>query len=86
MMCSEHPGNMSIVSKRRKGRKTKITPVRRWTAAQARTYERTCRICPIKDTCKSCIPSAVYYIGGKVSLRGERDAPPQQSLLPLLEE
>ncbi len=85
IMCAEHPGNMSMVSKTRKGRRTKITPVPRWTAAQARAYERTCRVCPIEDVCTFCIPSAHYYIGGMLQMRCVRDAPPQQSLFSILD-
>lgn len=83
IMCSEHPGNTSIVAKARKGRKTKITPIPRWTISQTQMYERTCRGCVVQDTCRHCIPSASYYVGGKVVLRGERDAPPQESLFPV---
>ncbi len=84
LMCNQHPGNISIVPKERNGRSTKIVPVPRWTAAQTRAFDRTCRICVVRDTCHWCVPSAPYYIGGRIELRSMRDEPPQQSLFPLL--
>lgn len=74
-MCNQHPGNQSRVPKKRNGRKTKITPMHRWSFAQSQAYSKTCEICVIQNTCIWCIPSAEYYIGGKIVLRSRRDAP-----------
>jgi hypothetical protein len=95
LMCDKHPGNISIVGekgkgkkkKKRKGRKTKIVPIPRWvSAAQTRAYKKTCAFCVIQDTCRWCVPSAEYYVGGRIVLRGERDAPPgcTQPLFPII--
>jgi hypothetical protein len=85
LMCNQHPGNTSIVGER-KGRKTEIVPVPRWSAAQARVYARTCGVCTIQGTCQWCVPSAEYYIGGRITLRGERDAPQQGLLFPIVDQ
>jgi len=82
-MCDKHPGNRSIVSKRR-GRRTKVRPVTRWTESQARTYEQSCNSCVVNGTCRWLVPSAEYYVRGRITLRGMRDSPPQQSLFPIL--
>ncbi|MBI1960755.1 MAG: hypothetical protein HYS43_00545 [Candidatus Liptonbacteria bacterium] len=79
LMCNQHPGNKSDVGGRH-GRKTEIWPVKRWTAAQTQTYERTCAVCPIRQTCHWCVPSAEYYIRGRITLRERRDEPPQLNL------
>jgi hypothetical protein len=87
LMCDKHPGNISRVSKKRKGRKTKIDPVARWVSvAQTMAYKKACAFCTIQDTCRWCVPSAEYYIGGRIVLRGERDAPPgyAKSLFPII--
>jgi len=76
LMCNQHPGNQSVVGGRH-GRKTELLPVSRWSLAQIRNYSNTCAICSINDTCKWCIPSAEYYIRGKLVLREERGSPPQ---------
>jgi hypothetical protein len=81
-MCNQHPGNQSSVGGRH-GRKTELWPVARWTSAQTRTYERTCGNCFLSETCQWCVPSAEYYIRGRIILREERDTPPQGSLFPL---
>lgn len=79
LACNQHPGNQSNVGGRH-GRKTDLWPVARWTSAQTRTYERTCGACPVAATCRWCIPSAEYYIRGRLVLREERDSPPQGNL------
>ena len=84
LMCNQHPGNQSIEIGLHEGRKTELRPMPRWSLAQTRTYERTCAACFIQNTCRQCVPSAEYYVGGRIILRKERDAPPQQSLFPLL--
>lgn len=82
IMCNQHPGNQSNVGGRH-GRKTELHPVDRWSAAQSKTYERTCRICVINASCKWCVPSAEYYIRGRLVLRERRDEPLQESLFPI---
>lgn len=84
-LCSEHAGNQSIVGQRN-GRKTKIDPVPKWDAQQMRAFDRTCERCPISNTCKWCIPSALYYIQGRIEKRGRRGEPPaaQATQAPLL--
>ncbi len=84
LMCNQHPGNKSIVGGRH-GRKTELWPIARWTLAQTRTYERTCAVCPIRQTCRWCVPSAEYYIRGQLVLREERDEPSQLPLFPFLD-
>jgi hypothetical protein len=79
LMCNQHPGNQSEVGVRH-GRKTELFPILRWSPAQTRTYERTCGSCIIQETCTWCVPSAAYYIRGRIDLREKRDAPPQQNL------
>ncbi|NTV44512.1 MAG: hypothetical protein HGA67_02325 [Candidatus Yonathbacteria bacterium] len=79
LMCNQHPGNQSSVGERN-GRKTMIAPVKRWTTAQTAVFERTCRMCPVRATCRWCVPSALYYIGGRIERREVRDEPPQLSL------
>ncbi len=82
LMCNQHPGNQSVVGGRH-GRKTELWPVARWSLAQTRTYEQTCAVCVIRNTCRWCVPSAEYYIRGRIILREERDTPQQKSLFPI---
>ncbi len=77
IMCSEHPGNQSK-SGRNRGRDTEIWPVERWTLSHTRAFERTCRVCSLRSTCRWCVPAKEYYIGGRVVLREERDDDPPQ--------
>ncbi len=79
LMCAKHPGNQSDVGGRH-GRKTLLWPVTRWTPAQTRAFERTCGVCTIRETCRWCIPSAEYYIRGRIVPRERRDTPRQQNL------
>jgi hypothetical protein len=79
LMCNQHPGNQSVVGGRH-GRKTELWPVPRWSLMQTRTFERTCAVCVVNATCRWCVPSAEYYIRGRIILREERDTPPQQQL------
>jgi len=83
LMCNQHPGNQSEVGGRH-GRKTDLWPIARWSSAQTRTYERTCAVCVVRETCRWCVPSAEYYIRGRVVLRERRDAPPQLPLFPII--
>jgi len=83
LMCNQHPGNQSVVGGRH-GRKTELWPVARWSLAQTRTYERTCAVCVVRNTCRWCVPSAEYYIRGRLILREERGEPSQQPLFPIL--
>lgn len=76
-LCNQHPGNKSVVGKR-KGRKTKITPfVFVWNETRVDRYLKTCDMCPVKATCVYQVPSAYYYIQGKLKLRGKHQRPPQ---------
>ena len=83
MMCNNHPGNISIIGKRR-GRKTVIYPAKKWSNAQTRTFEKTCGICSLQNSCRWCVPSAEYYIRGRLVLRERRDTPLQPRLVPLI--
>jgi len=80
-LCAQYPGNLSTTDKKKKGRKTRIDAVPLvWSPAQVRTYERSCGRCPVQRTCTYAIPSANYYIQGKLVIRGPRKTPPQQHL------
>jgi hypothetical protein len=83
LMCNQHPGNQSEVGSR-DGRQTELRPTARWSQAQTKTYERTCGVCVVQKSCKWCVPSAEYYVRGRIVLREERDTPPQQSFFPIL--
>jgi hypothetical protein len=85
LMCSLHPGNQSRIEEERKGRKTIVVPMLKWSRRQIRTCnEQACGQCFIRDTCRWCVPSADYYIRGVISLRAERDDPPQIFLFTVL--
>ncbi len=77
-MCNKHPGNNSVVERIRRGRKTGVEalPVT-WSQAQVSAFKRSCGSCTAAETCRWCIPSASYYIQGKLILRGVRETPPQ---------
>lgn len=78
--CRHHPGNKSAVGERH-GRKTPVGPTDiAWTIAQRRSYDRYCGHCPIESFCRWQIPSAPYYIQGRLITRGPRAKPPQGSL------
>lgn len=79
LQCSRHPGNQSNVGGRH-GRMTKLWPIKRWSEAQTKAYEETCGVCPLRRTCRWCVPSAEYYIRGRIILRERRDSPPQGNL------
>jgi hypothetical protein len=83
LMCNQHPGNTSVVGERH-GRRTEIAPGPRWSAAQTETYSRTCGVCVVQDTCRWCVPSAEYYIRGRIVLRERRDVSPQELLFPIV--
>lgn len=79
LMCANHPGNISKIGKRN-GRKTILSHTNTWNESQTRMFEKTCLVCKIQDTCKWCVPSAEYYIGGRLILRKRRDTPYQEYL------
>ena len=83
LMCNQHPGNQTNEGEQ-DGRKTKLTPVPKWSLAQAKTYDRICAVCVVRKTCVWCIPSAEYYVAGKLVLREKRESPPQSSLFDIL--
>ncbi len=76
LMCNRHPGNESEVGGRH-GRKTELSPIKRWTASQSQSYVAACGSCVIESTCMHCVPSAAYYISGKIILRERRESPKQ---------
>ncbi len=79
--CRLHPGNSSEVGIYH-GRKTHVGVSKKssWTEKNTATYEKTCGMCPIKETCKFLIPSGPYYRQGRIEIRGERKEPPQMNL------
>jgi len=83
LMCNQHPGNQTNEGEH-EGRKTTLTPVPKWSQAQSRTYDRVCAVCVIRKTCVWCVPSAEYYVAGKLVLRERRESPPQSSLFDIL--
>lgn len=77
-LCNQHPGNRSTGGRNRDGRSTILTAFDyNWTEVHQNTYDRTCRRCPVQDTCQFQIPAAYYYIQGKLHVRSERQQPPQ---------
>ena len=76
LMCIKHMGNKSVIGKRH-GRRTEISEIKSWSKSHTRACENTCGSCIIRDTCELCVPSAVYYRGGKVVQRGQRTGSPQ---------
>ncbi|MDD5318279.1 MAG: hypothetical protein PHF79_00445 [Candidatus Pacebacteria bacterium] len=52
------------------GRKSRVLHVApTWGEAQLAAYDRSCRMCPVADSCKFAVPSAPYYLGGQLRLR-----------------
>ncbi|MEK7094403.1 MAG: hypothetical protein AAB903_03645 [Patescibacteria group bacterium] len=84
LMCNQYPGNQSRGGRERRGRKTEIRPMPRWSKGQMKTYERTCAVCIVAKSCTWAIPAGPYYIGGRIDLREKHESPPQGilSLLP----
>lgn len=79
-LCDKAPGNISTVSEVKDGRNTKVFP-KEWKLTKTRIQvysEKTCFVCPLRDTCKISIPSAPYYINGLIELRGDRPKLPVQ--------
>lgn len=95
-VCRHHPGNMATVrdnpryakeGKPYRGRKRRVT--RRnfyWTKARIQTYQRTCGNCPVEKTCEYLVPSADYYVKGRVRIDGLRTKPPQLTLFEVQRE
>ncbi len=74
--CNQNPGNFSEIGEY-KARATEITPITvHWTPAQTATHIRTCARCPIRATCKHCIPSGPYYRQGLIVREQPRTEPP----------
>jgi hypothetical protein len=84
LMCDKLPANRSDVGGRQ-GRNTPVSASTISTEAQLRMFQKTCNVCVIQGTCKHSIPSAHYYIGGKLVIRGEREVPPQGHLFPMID-
>ncbi|WKZ26956.1 MAG: hypothetical protein QY311_02350 [Candidatus Paceibacterota bacterium] len=80
-VCTQHPGNTTVYRGKGGGRKTELTPLAvTWDEAQTRAFERSCRTCPVQDTCRFTIPAAPYYVRGELIIRGLREHPAQRSL------
>ncbi len=78
-LCMRHPGNRVNKSKENKGRKTELTPVPvTWSKGQLEKYRHACPNCPLFSICKYNIPSAYYYVQGRLVIWSKRGTPQQQ--------
>ncbi len=81
-LCNKHPGNRSLTPKRR-GRASQIFSFSYgWTETHLIAYDKSCAHCPVEKTCQYHIPSAHYYISGKLIVRSLREKPKQLPLWP----
>lgn len=76
-LCGINPGNVTLEpegAKARKGRSTVLVPLDIDTnsPAQNSAYDRSCRSCPVEDTCEWNLPSKPYYVSGILSKRSRR--------------
>lgn len=72
-LCDKAPGNISTVSDVKDGRNTEVFSKEiKFTKNRFNTYSNVCGRCPLNQNCKVSVPSAPYYIQGKIELRGER--------------
>jgi hypothetical protein len=77
-LCNQHPGNRSVGGRNRNGRSTVLEPFNfEWNETHQNAFDRTCRQCPVQDTCQFQIPAAYYYIQGKLLVRSKRQQPQQ---------
>jgi hypothetical protein len=64
------------VEKARKARRRTITDIPfQWDIRLQDLYERTCGHCPVELECRWNIPSADYYVKGRIRLRQVRSVP-----------
>jgi hypothetical protein len=80
--CGFQPGNITLEPQGRQSRKGRSTvlvpfPVNTNSEAQRIMYDKTCRQCPVEDTCKWNVPGKTYYVQGGLSRRGERVVYPE---------
>lgn len=81
-LCEQSPGNMTH-SGRYQARSTYLAPVElTWNRSQIEAFDRSCRSCPVRDTCKWDIPSGPYYRRGQLIKLRQRSEPPIQTLFP----
>lgn len=79
-MCSSHPENISEKGEYQ-GRRTGVSlKPYTWNETNLTTYQNTCGLCKIREYCKYSVPSAPYYIQGKLIIRSERPDPPPHLL------
>lgn len=80
-LCNKHPGNRSKKNPdapEDRGRATQLVPVQYyWTKRLQNTFDRTCRQCPVQDTCQYQIPAAHYYVQSKLFVRDRLQQPQQ---------
>lgn len=69
--CEKSPGNSSSRGEYN-GRKTKVSTSKSSLGKKIKGFEVSCFRCPLKDSCKYDIPSAIYYTKGKLGIRGLR--------------
>lgn len=78
--CRHNPANISSRGKY-SARSTVVTKKSVvWSSARIRTYERTCLQCPVQSTCTFAVPSAHYYVQGKLVARDVVAHSPQERL------
>jgi hypothetical protein len=81
-LCEQNPGN-GTHSGRYQARSTYLTPkALTWSLTQIEAFDRSCRSCPLRDTCKWDVPSGPYYRRGQLIKLRPRTEPPVQSLFP----
>jgi hypothetical protein len=73
--CNQNPGNFSEIGEY-KARATQVTPtIVNWTEAEVAAHIRTCARCPIRETCRHCIPSGPYYRQGEMHKQPRTEPP-----------
>jgi hypothetical protein len=76
LSCSQAAGNKSAVTKPRSGRSTAIEakPYNVYDPRQQHREAAVCGTCAVKELCKVCIPSAQYYVAGRMVITDQRTA------------